>query len=76
MPTYSVLVPIAGHVEVIVEADSKEEAHEAALTSDDLELKNVVDWESLHRFTRGNVCYCPSPWEIEATLIEDDSEGA
>lgn len=72
MATYSVLIPMAGHICVEVEADSEEAAIEAAFESDDLTLKNVTEWEVLKQFNRGNVCYCPSPWDAEAELIEGD----
>ena len=70
MKGYSVMVPIAGHIEVVVEAESEEAAIAAAMDSDDLNLSNIVNWEALDRFTGGNVCYCPHPWEAEAVEVE------
>ena len=64
MKTYTVTIPIAGHITVFVEANSAEEAREIALDDpekDDSELT----WETLECFTMGNVCYCPTPWKIE-----------
>ena len=69
MPTYSVMVPIAGHIIVDVEADNEDDAKEKALLSDDLDLKNVHEWEALEKFNSGNVCHCPSPWEINVEKI-------
>jgi acyl-CoA reductase-like NAD-dependent aldehyde dehydrogenase len=62
--TYNVTLPIAGHVYVTVEADSEEEAIERALetAADSKEL----EWETLRHFNRGNVCYCPTPWDAAA----------
>lgn len=73
---YSVLVPIAGHAHVTVEADDEESAIDLAMqevTTDHLE-----DWEALRRFNQGNVCYCPSPWEVEVVdeTPDDQSEEA
>ena len=64
MKTYSVTIPIAGHAIVEVEADDEEAAIEKAL--EEVTLNNVDEWEALREFNRGNVCYCPQPWEIEA----------
>lgn len=61
---FSVTIPIAGHAIVEVEATTEEEAIEAAF--DQVELKDIDRWEALHRFSQGNVLYCPSPWEVEA----------
>jgi hypothetical protein len=30
-------------------------------------------WEAVRQFVQGNVCYCPSPWQAEATEEADDS---
>ena len=72
--TYSVTVPIAGHAFIEIEADSEEEAIELAIN--EVTLENIEEWTSLAQFNRGNVCYCPSPWEAEAECIDDgDGEG-
>jgi hypothetical protein len=68
MAKYSVLIPIAGHIRVEVEADSEDAAIEAALESDDLHLDNTEDWQAIEAFSQGNVCFCPRPWNAEATL--------
>ncbi len=72
MKTYNVIIPIAGHAYIQVEADNEEQAKEIAMekaTLDDLE-----DWECLDEFNRGNVCYCPTPWEIEVECEYDEDE--
>lgn len=69
MPTYSVMVPIAGHIVVEVEAENEDDAKEKAMTSDELNLKNIHNWEALEQFNQGNVCYCPSPWGIDVEEI-------
>lgn len=63
--TYSVTIPFAGHIGVQVEANSEEEAINIALEQH-LSLDDVIEWEALREFNRGNVCCCPSPWEAEA----------
>jgi len=72
MAKFSVLIPFAGSICIEVEADNEEAAIEAAFNSEDLTLDNVESWEALREFITGNVCHCPSPWEAEATPIEDD----
>lgn len=71
MAFYGVKIPMAGHLYVEMEADSEEEAIDKAkhldLSSDHLEY-----WETVDQFTKGNVCYCPHPWEIEAEPIESE----
>lgn len=70
MKTYSVTIPIAGHIVLEVEADSEDEAIEKALISDDIRAENIETWEALKAFHSGNICYCPSPWNAEAEEIE------
>jgi len=62
---YSVKIPIAGHAFLEVEADSEEEAIDKAI--DAATIDDVDEWEALKQFNVGNVCFCPSPWEAEAT---------
>ena len=77
MKTYSVMIPMAGHVCLSVEAESEDDAKGKALgianealdrmlKSDDeqsgAEFQNI---ELLDQFNQGNVCYCPTPWEVE-----------
>lgn len=69
MPQYSVLIPIAGHIEVLVKAENEDAAIEAAFESDDLKIDNLFQWEAVQAFTQGNVCYCPHPWEAEAQEV-------
>lgn len=69
MKKYSVMVPIAGHIVVDVEAVNEAEAIRKALESEDLTLENIHQWEALEKFNSGNVCHCPSPWEIDVEEI-------
>jgi hypothetical protein len=64
MRTWSVTLPIAGHAYLTVEAETEEEAIEAALN--EVALDHIETWEAVERFNQGNVCYCPHPWEAEA----------
>jgi hypothetical protein len=68
LKTYQVTIPIAGHAFLTVEAESEKEAKEKAF--DEVRLDDVDDWEALEQFNRGNVCYCPSPWEIDICEID------
>lgn len=70
MKNYSVTIPIAGHIVVDVEAENEEEAKEKALMMNH-KTEQIESWETLDRFCQGNVCYCPSPWEIEAEEWDD-----
>ena len=72
MKQWSVMVPFAGHILVIVEAETEELAIEKAIN--DATLDQVEDWEALEQFNRGNVCYCPRPWEAEATDESDEDD--
>ncbi len=63
MPNYNVLLPIAGHASVQVEAESEDDAIEKAL--EEVTIDHVETWEALKRFHLGNICYCPTPWEVE-----------
>ena len=59
-----------------VEADSEEEAIEKAIET--VHLDDVENWEALKEFNMGNVCFCPRPWEAEATCedlnFDEDEE--
>lgn len=68
MPSYSVTIPIAGHVHITVEAESVDEAKSKALQAD-LGANPDIEWDTLEMFNEGNICYCPEPWEIE---VEED----
>lgn len=64
MKTWLVKVPIAGHANTVVDAETEEEA--IALAIDTVHLTDVDEWEALRQFNQGNICYCPHPWEAEA----------
>lgn len=64
MKTYSVVIPIAGHAFLDVEAESEEDAIDKAI--DEVTIDNIEQWEGLRRFNEGNFCYCPTPWEASA----------
>lgn len=70
--TWSVRLPIAGHADVEVEAESEADAIEMAFSK--VEISNVEEWEALRQFHQGNVCYCPQPWEAEAICQDDDDD--
>lgn len=66
MGKYLVIVPVAGHASIEVEADGPDEAE--ALAFEKLGPEHLDDWEFLQSFHDGNVCYCPSPWGV---VVED-----
>lgn len=76
MKTYTVTLPIAGHIVIDVEAESEEAAIEAAMCSDKLTLANIESWGALEQFNQGNVCYCPQPWEAEVELAFGEEDEA
>ncbi|MCP3681275.1 MAG: hypothetical protein GY861_01165 [bacterium] len=63
MKTYGVMIPIAGHCFVEVEAESEEQAKSKAFEK--ISLDDIDDWEPLEQFNTGSVCHCPTPREIE-----------
>jgi hypothetical protein len=72
MKTYLVTFPIAGHLSFEVEAESEEQAKDMAY---ELEAeKGELEYEILEKFNSGNVCHCPSPWETDVYLIDDNEE--
>jgi hypothetical protein len=73
MNYYDVCLPIAGHAYLEVQANSEEEAIQSAFEI--VELKHIKDWDPLEQFVIGNCCRCPSPWEAEATLKDEETEG-
>jgi hypothetical protein len=70
MATYGVTLPITGNAYVEVEADSEDDAINAALEV--VELKDLQDWEALKRVNMGNVCYAMQPWEAESQLLDEE----
>jgi hypothetical protein len=67
--SWGVTVPMAGHLYVEVEAATEEEAIEKAF--DEATLDDLESWEAVRQFNKGNVCYCPHPWETEAQEFDD-----
>lgn len=65
--TYIVTIPIAGHASFEVEAETEEQAKQLAWDADTSEAE--VSWEMLETFGRGNVCHCPSPWEVSVEEV-------
>jgi hypothetical protein len=61
--TYIVTIPIAGHISFEIEAETEEAAIQSAWDADP--DNGDVTWEMLESFGQGNVCHCPSPWEVE-----------
>lgn len=66
MKIFNITIPIAGHANIEVMAETREEAIEMAVNDSDPE----VSWEYLERFHEGNVCHCPIPWEMEIEEME------
>ena len=59
MPRYSVTFPIVGTATISVEADNRDDAIEAAFSSD-VDKDNIDEWEILRKACRGNVCSLPT----------------
>lgn len=64
MKTYEVTLPITGIAYLTIEADSEDEAIEAAMSA--VTVENLETWEAVRDITRGNVCYAMQPWSAEA----------
>lgn len=54
---YTVLVPITGYVEVIVEAENEQEAIDKAMDDEDVNLDYVIEWDTTKHITEGDVFY-------------------
>ncbi len=63
MKFYTVTIPIAGHAYVDVEAENEKDAISKAFNS--VSRDHIEEWQALKQFNSGNVCYCPTPWEVE-----------
>lgn len=72
MKTFTVTMPIAGHVTFEIEAESEQAAIKAAWETDSGE--GEVTWEMLESFSEGNVCHCPSPWEVTAEEVTTEEK--
>lgn len=72
MKSWEVTVPIAGHAWLTVAAETEEEAIELAMS--EASLNHVQEWDTLRQFVRGNVCCCPSPWEVQAECVGGDED--
>jgi hypothetical protein len=62
---YYVILPIAGHITVTVEAENEKDAIQKALETD-VSVNDIDEWQTMEKFHSGNVCHCPSPWEATA----------
>jgi hypothetical protein len=69
LKTYSVTIPIAGHVIVEVDAEDEKSAIEKAFKVEISLAEDLGQWQTLDRFHQGNVCYCPRPWEASAEEV-------
>lgn len=69
MAKYSVTIPVAGHLFIEVEAENAEAARDKAF--EEAGQEHLEDWEALESFNTGNVCHCPSPWEL--TIVNQDT---
>ncbi len=67
MKTYIVTIPIAGHISFNIEAENADAAKELAWNTDS--EHGEVTWDMLDTFGQGNVCHCPTPWEIAAEEV-------
>lgn len=67
MKTYIVTIPIAGHISFEVEAENETAAKDAAWNSET--DQGELTWGMLDCFGHGNVCHCPSPWEVEVEEV-------
>ena len=84
MSKFNVTLPFAGYITLMVEAEDKESAIEAAFGADCQFIPNetqptgisdveVEEWEFLAHITRGNVSYAPR--NSASAEPADDDEG-
>lgn len=67
MRVFSVTLPIAGHAYVTVEAENEDQAIDKAM--EEVTIDDIETWEAVPQFNKGNVCYCPHPWE--AAVVDE-----
>jgi hypothetical protein len=68
LKTYSVTIPIAGHVIVEVDAEDKKSAIEEAFKVR-ISTKDIDQWVMLKSFNERGFCHCPGPWDAEAEEV-------
>lgn len=68
MKRYTVKVPIVAVCYIDVEAENEQDAIKKAFESEDLDLKNVEEWEPLEHITQGNVIYT---YHNDAEIVEE-----
>lgn len=71
MPEYEVLVPIAGHAVVRVEAENERAAIDAAMNKE-LKTDDIECWELYEHICQGRVCYVE---ENDARILETYDDG-
>jgi hypothetical protein len=85
MKTFYVMIPMAGHVCLSVKAESEDEAKGRAFDIAGKALDRMLqrdiesgaefeEVELLDEFNRGNICHCPTPWEVELWQAEEEEE--
>lgn len=71
MKTWYVMLPVAAHAELEVEAETENKAIERAKAL--VQLCDLAKFEALDCVMLGNVCHFPRPWEATAELLEEES---
>lgn len=70
MALFEVVIPIAGHAFIQVEAETEVEAIRKGF--DEITIDHIEDWEPLGKVSEGNVCYFPRPWEVKCEELSDE----
>lgn len=70
MKKYMVTIPVAGHLNFEVKANSEEEAIEKALSTE-WSLEDIIELDAYEKLIEGNVCHVYE-YEASAEEIEDD----
>jgi hypothetical protein len=56
MSRYDVILPIAGYVELVVEANNEEAAIDVAMETE-VNYEDIVEWETYRHICEGNVLH-------------------
>ena len=67
---WCVVLPVAGSIEFEVEAETKNDAIEAAMNMPP--EKGELTWETFHEIVQGNVCHAPVNKAFADEIDSDD----
>lgn len=70
MTRYSIQLPVAGIIAFEIEAENEEDAIKKAILSDEINTKNLIEWDAYEKLVEGNCVHAPL-WEAEVEEIDE-----